>query len=55
MIEWLICHSCGQKFRGMVDKEDTCPECLKKLINLMGLTKEHKKELQEDFLEDDAE
>ena len=31
-MSWIKCE-CGKEFLGQEDKEDTCPDCLKKLIN----------------------
>ena len=30
---------CGNIFKGTIDKEDTCPSCLKELINPKGINK----------------
>lgn len=28
----ISCHQCGKKFSGLEGKEDTCPQCLEKII-----------------------
>lgn len=33
MWKYIKCHFCGVVFWGMADKEDTCENCLKKIMN----------------------
>lgn len=38
----LIKCECGKEFLGQGDKEDTCPDCLKEIINTEQLNQEVK-------------
>ena len=53
MNDKIICIDCSKEFIGIVDKEDTCPNCLKRTMKINELKKKKNpwKEGTKNFLE----